>query len=130
MRSPSVWCSLFAGFIALQTLGCSGKPQSLVPNGGVRQGMSAAYLGPPVSLPPKARAAAEGPPGPSLGPLEGVNTLPNVRVNDPADDAPNQSQSGTTLAIDPSDPRRMVSGYNDCRGFTIPARNGLGGWGY
>ncbi len=84
------------------------------------------YLGPPqpIAIPgdPTAR------PGPTvqLGPV----VLPNVLVNDKVDDAPDQSQSETTIGVDPTNPLRLVGGFNDCRGFGGASRNGVSGWGF
>jgi len=84
------------------------------------------YLGPMVPIP------IDGDPNPSPGDL-GVlqaTVLPNVLVNDRVDDAPDQTQSETTIAVDPTNPLRLIGGFNDCRGFFVPSRNGISGWGF
>lgn len=84
------------------------------------------YLGPMQWLPSgPAVPGAPGPPG-ATQPL----LLPNVRVSDKIDDAPDQTQSETSMAVDPTNPLHVVAGYNDCRGFFIAARNGISGWSY
>ncbi len=56
------------------------------------------YLGPPQPIP--SGPAAPSPPG-AITPLAGP-LLPNVLVNDKVDDAPNQTQSETSIAVDPA----------------------------
>ena len=84
------------------------------------------YLGPPQPIP--TGPAAPSPPG-AITPLAGP-VLPNVLVNDKVGDAPNQSQSETSMGVDPTNPLRLVGGFNDCRGFFVPSRNGISGWGF
>ncbi|MBO0799007.1 MAG: exo-alpha-sialidase [Blastocatellia bacterium] len=84
------------------------------------------YLGPLQPIPSgPAVASASGPLSTLL-----ASALPNVRINDKTDDSPDQSQSETTIAVDPTNPLSLVGGFNDCRGFFFPDRNGISGIGY
>src|SRR5713226_3697821 len=111
---------------ALTTLALLAGATAYAQGPGPTPGPPQGYLGPPqlISVPgdPSAR------PGPpvSLPP----SSLPNVRVNDKVDDAPDQSQSETTIGVDATNPLRLIGGFNDCRGFFIPSRNGISGWGF
>lgn len=119
--------ALSLGLIAVALMGCgtgSAPPASLggeqAPNG---------YLGPPNHVPgaPQAEVRRLAPEAASLNAQAAAAGLPNVLVNDKVDDAPDQTQSETSIAIDPTNPLQLVGGYNDCRGFFLPSRNGISG---
>jgi hypothetical protein len=94
---------------------------------GAQEALPPGYLGPPQLIAPPVRGKPQtrtGAPTPPRPP-----TLPNVRVNDKIDDEL-EPQSETSVAADPTNPLRLVGGFNDCRGFFDPSRRGISGWGY
>ncbi len=117
--------AIFVGVLALATSGHLGVANAQNQEPPPPEG----YLGPLQLIPIAGDPSAA--PGPSV-PLDPAVVLPNVLVNDKVDDAPNQSQSETTIGVDPTSPLRLVGGFNDCRGFPPggETRNGVSGWGF
>ncbi len=122
---------LFGGFVLLAWAACSPqKPASSSTNIGEQPLGSAerplGWLGPPepISIP------GDSTPQPPSFDVPEATLLPNVLVNDKVNDAPDQSQSETTIAVDPTNADRLIGGFNDCRGFFFPSRNGISGWGF
>lgn len=87
------------------------KSSQKIPNGGLLRGAAG------IALLAISAAAAAG-------------VLPNARVNDLVDDLPRMDQATTSVAVDPTNPLRLVVGFEDCRGGFRPSRQGVSGWGF
>jgi hypothetical protein len=130
MRARIYWISLSFcfGLYVSTSVGCGADTKSQF---GLQGNQPIGYLGPPVEV-PVAKARDSRSQTPYLAPTESapITLLPNLRTNDKQDDAPDQSQSESSIVVDPTDHRRLVTGFNDCRGFGIPSRNGISGFSY